>query len=596
MQPFWTDGTGLVDLYAGDVLDVLRCLPAASVQCCVTSPPYYALRDYGTATWEGGDASCDHKKAVNIDRQLATSTLDGGQKSNAHQQEGYGRRCARCGATRIDQQLGLEASPAEYIANMVEVFREVKRVLRDDGTLWLNIGDSYAGSGKGQNGDGTRGNNGDKQSTNKGSMTGGLPTFRPGSERADGVVDERGQRNRNGVPASPGIKPLDMMGIPWMLAFALRADGWYLRSEIIWSKVNPMPESVQSMRWERHRRKVKSAVTDWKEHGRERSGVVETAVNHVSGGNTGFKHKTEWEDCPGCRICTPNDGLVLRNGSWRPTKAHEQVFMFTKSDRYYADGEAVREAHAEPTGSGGWQAMARRGESGWHAKYPKKKVDDSRNDGESANAYMYGGGRNKRSVWTISSQPRPEAHFATFPDALVTPCIQAGTSERGCCPACGAPLVRVVSSSKHLEDGRRVNVLGNTFGAERTATISGGDGATTSLHHEVIRETLGWRPSCAHPEAAEPVPCVVLDPFAGSCTTVAVAKGLGRAGIGIDLNPAYLDIGIKRIVGTQPPLPLFEQETDDAGHQLSDRQSVRGGEWSQLNFFQEGVGAVEQGT
>jgi DNA modification methylase len=122
---------------------MLATLPDQSVQTCVTSPPYFGLRDYGTAQWDGGDPACDHKKISDATVQLASSTLEGGQKTNGHQQEGFGRQCGKCGAVRLDRQIGLEPTLAEYIATMVDVFREVRRVLRDDGTLWLNIGDSY---------------------------------------------------------------------------------------------------------------------------------------------------------------------------------------------------------------------------------------------------------------------------------------------------------------------------------------------------------------------------------------------------------------------------------------------------------------------
>lgn len=167
LQPHWQNDR--VTLYCGDALETLKRLPDESVHCCVTSPPYYGLRDYG-----------------------------------------------------VEGQLGLEQTPDEYIAKMVEVFREVRRVLRSDGTLWLNIGDSYDGSGKGRNADGTH-QGGGKQGTSKGSIEGSISKTVTGG----------------------ACKAKDLIGIPWMLAFALRADGWYLRQDIIWNKPNPMPESVR---------------------------------------------------------------------------------------------------------------------------------------------------------------------------------------------------------------------------------------------------------------------------------------------------------------------------------------------------------------
>jgi DNA modification methylase len=199
-------------IYAGDCVKTMKTWPDAFVHCAITSPPYWGLRDYGTASWEGGNPDCDHKTG-----RFERGGLSAKQASNNGSSGDEARGdCERCGAKRIDAQLGLEKTPAEYIANMVEVFREVKRVLRDDGTLWLNIGDSYASGSKGSGGQS------DKQDTNAGSL----------------------YSDRKFDLDSCGLKAKDLVGIPWMLAFALRADGWYLRQDIIWAKPNPMPESV----------------------------------------------------------------------------------------------------------------------------------------------------------------------------------------------------------------------------------------------------------------------------------------------------------------------------------------------------------------
>jgi DNA modification methylase len=206
MTPFVQD----VDftLYVGDVRDVLAGLPDESVQCVVTSPPYWGLRDYGTGLWEGGDTDCDH-------RTHSEPIHEGGRQGNAYGTPPGAYRthrrvsldeCGKCGARRVDQQLGLEPTPEFYVENMVQVFREVRRVLRRDGTLWLNIGDSYAGHN--------------------------LPGWRDGNEDKNG-----GASNKNGVGYVPGLKPKDLCGIPWRLAFALQADGWYLRSDIIWLRL-----------------------------------------------------------------------------------------------------------------------------------------------------------------------------------------------------------------------------------------------------------------------------------------------------------------------------------------------------------------------
>lgn len=203
------------NLLCGDAIEKLRTLPNNSINTCVTSPPYYGLRDYGTGTWAGGDPDCPHYRQNKVVKEHT-----GTGHANTFSQSGdmgdaiYKTVCPLCGAVRVDNQIGLEETPEDYINRLVEVFREVKRVLRDDGILWVNIGDSYSGSGKGPKGKISR----DCQNMDKIGKGGNIPT---------------------------GTKPKDLIGIPWMLAFALRNDGWYLRQDIIWAKNNPMPESVK---------------------------------------------------------------------------------------------------------------------------------------------------------------------------------------------------------------------------------------------------------------------------------------------------------------------------------------------------------------
>ena len=206
----------MIRILSGDCRKTLLELEDASVQCCITSPPYWGLRDYGTADWEGGEGDCDHLS----DRTNYEKGFEGSKQAT---NKGTGNRdiirhnvCPKCGAKRVDSQLGLEPTPEEYVENMVEVFRQVRRVLKDDGTLWLNLGDSYNGSG--------------------------------GDHKKDGKNDAsfqtdllRGTQKR----AIATLKPKDLVGIPGRVAFALQADGWYLRQDIIWNKPNPMPESVQ---------------------------------------------------------------------------------------------------------------------------------------------------------------------------------------------------------------------------------------------------------------------------------------------------------------------------------------------------------------
>lgn len=197
----------------GNCLDVLKTLPEESINCCVTSPPYYALRDYGTGTWIGGDPNCDHMYFH------GSANMSGTHKkfTEIKQTSGVGHLmrsvCTKCGAVREDNQIGIEDTPEMYIQNLVAVFHEVKRILTKDGTCWINIGDSYA------------------HSTQK---------IVPQS-----IEKSRDRQPSYGVRVPDICKPKDLIGIPWMLAFALRDDGWYLRQDIIWHKPNPMPESVK---------------------------------------------------------------------------------------------------------------------------------------------------------------------------------------------------------------------------------------------------------------------------------------------------------------------------------------------------------------
>ena len=272
-------------LFVGDCRERLADVPAGSVQTCVTSPPYWGLRDYG-----------------------------------------------------VDGQIGLEETPDAFLAELVDVFRSVWRVLRDDGTLWLNLGDSYAAArgGTHQPAETLAGGKGGK--TNSGG--------RVNRGRIDGKNPTRNAR-------LIGLKHKDLIGIPWRVAFALQADGWYLRSDIIWSKPNPMPESV----------------TD------------------------------------------------------RPTKAHEYVFLMTKRPRYFYDADAIRENHARV-----WDAETNGGSlCGTDGR--DRAVIGGHGRADRGKTVPNPAGRNKRTVWTIPTQPYSEAHFATFPEALVVPCVLAGSRE-----------------------------------------------------------------------------------------------------------------------------------------------------------------------
>jgi len=238
------DGMDVDTIICGDSLTELQRLPDESVHCCVTSPPYWGLRDYGTATWEGGDEGCDHIAPPSGGR--GSSTLVGWSGTPGEQEEyakkmdstvQYRDTCGKCGAHRIDDQLGLEPTPDEYVAKMVAIFREVRRVLRGDGTLWLNLGDSYASSTKGDN------RTPEQLATTSGLMRDGRKEETRQKSMVNNKAMDTSQRPKVDLRKS-NLKPKDLCGIPWRVAFALQADGWYLRQDIIWHKPNPMPESV----------------------------------------------------------------------------------------------------------------------------------------------------------------------------------------------------------------------------------------------------------------------------------------------------------------------------------------------------------------
>ena len=404
------------EILVGDVLAGLRAMPDASVQCVVTSPPYSRAVEAGGEAWGLRD---------------------------------YG----------VEGQIGLEPTPEEYVERMVGVFREVRRVLRDDGVIWVNLGDSYTSGNR--VGNGTR--EGYLQATNRG---------------AGGTCDAPR------YPTPPGLKPKDLVGIPWRVAFALQADGWTLRSDVIWNKPNQIPESV----------------TD------------------------------------------------------RPTKSHEYVFLLAKQARYFYDADAIH----EPTNSDRVREPA---------LHPSK--DTNGNDGLCRRPI--GEWRNRRTVWEITTHPMPEAHFATFPEALVEPCIKAGTSERGACPECGAPWRREVERGEDaglaMSAGGKADKQPEMDRAKRLGQRRNAARAATGGHNNPFagRTTVGWQPTCTC-GAPDTVPCVVLDPFGGSGTVAKVARDLGRSSVMIELNPAYVGIMKKRLrVGEQLDTGVCEYAVREVG-------------------------------
>lgn len=318
------------EFICGNAYDSLQSLPSESIHCVVTSPPYWMQRK-----------------------------------------------------SLVDGQIGVENHLNEYLDNLVDVFDEVYRVLRPDGTMWLNLGDVY--------------------------------------------VSDKKYR----VPI--GLKQKDLIGLPWRVAFELQESGWYLRGDCIWSKPNAMP----------------SAARD------------------------------------------------------RPNRSHEYVFLMSKQGNYFYDQDAVMEPAVVGT-------------------------------------------RNRRSVWEINTQPSPVNHYAAFPEALAKVCIEAGTSERGCCPKCGGQVVRVTTSKRLRRDELDPSdprYRPNRYKGAYSDINGRGDAGYTE------RATVGWTPSCGC-DAEETAPCVVLDPFGGTGTVSKVARDLGRSSIMIDINPEYVDIA-KRRLGVQ---------------------------------------------
>jgi len=543
-----------VRVLAGHVLDVLAQEPTGSVHCAVTSPPYLWLRAYGTEpqVWQSpdGDALCAPEQhewgeyrhyvvgggnAVSSKEAFSEPGQANAERIKAARWK-VGAFCTHCGAWR--GELGQEPSPELYVSHLVAVMEAVRRVLRDDGTLWVNIAGCYFNDPGGQNG-------------------GVGNTLDYGAGRVSPKVMEANKQNgRQKRGKHPWLKPLDWVDVPGLFARAMQERGWIWRSDVVWVKPSALPESVSGTRWEKCR--VKTAP-------RPPNRDPMLAGRDQDGGANHFDHRlpqgSEWADCPGCPRCAQNDGYVLRRGNGRPTKSTERVLVFAKKPGYYYDTEAVREPHQGPLPQE---------HPGWGISRPT--WEPAEKDGLARQAIQMPyreynpAGRNLRDAWTIGPEPLKaqggeSEHYAAYPTALPTRCIRAGTSERGCCPACGAPWARVVSSrftpQTDVRDPAKLAKASNKGMAAENGLGETPRGTTETT-------TLGWRPTCrcvaTAPDLASigapdpPVPCRVLDPFCGSGSTLIAADRLGRDAIGVELKPAYARLAERRVVRDAPLL------------------------------------------
>jgi len=511
-------------ILVGDVRKRLAEIPDGSVQCCVTSPPYFNLRDYGTASWEGGDPTCKHVE-VTAEQVARTSTLgmlaDGTgkklKKSNAafrSKERLFRSKCGVCGALRVDAQIGLEKTPDQYVANLVGVFREVRRVLRDDGVCWLNLGDSHCGS------------TGGKQGTS--------------GQRADRTFTAEGL----GCSGVSGLKSKDLVGIPWMVAFALRADGWYLRSAIVWDK-NAMPESVTDR--PTHSYELIFLLTKSARYFYDRTAIAERAVSTHSSGQ-GYERPAR--RTVGVGSPEPWEPTATRNARdvWRMTAtpfpdSHFATFPTHLPKRCILAGTSGHGAC--PSCGTPWARVLRK-----PPPPPRKPISGGKTAGTDAQ---------------FSQNRMNAAHEAKR---------RVG----------GKNVARTDSTSMQHRLVTNVKVA-RASGADHDSPFPG-------------PRTVGWRPSCAcyvelgtwHSAPPKPKdrkdrdamrqwrkdcrevlraqdrlldayarvtdlhPCMVLDPFGGAGTTAMVANRLLRNAIIVELNPEYAEMARKRIVKDIGPL------------------------------------------
>lgn len=431
-----------------------------SVHAIVTSPPYFGLRKYE------GDQEIDWPAGVYSPCTDAPACIE--------------VPAMRCG-------FGTEKTIKAYIWHSLLILRECRRVLRDDGTLWLNLGDSYSAQGK--NG----GSSGNKNYTS-----------RDGGYIRDKRCDSASQGN--------------LLGVPHRLMLAAQADGWIVRNDCVWSKITTMPESVYGSRWERCR-----VLLEKDGYSRQGDGKGNGRVAHGAE-ITDRKDRAKWAECLGCDDCAMNDGYVLRRGSWRHTRAHEYIFQFTKGRGYWADDQIVK----EPT-TGGAHSRG----SGITPKTTEPGQSIKQNSSFRAAVNELVSSRNPRSVFTPPPSAYSGQHFAVFPPELIRPLILSSVPRR-CCPHCGVGWAPVVDRRKFdRSNDRKVEGMrcqlgkvpgGNTRGCPDPETV-----------------TRGYRPTCSCGlKIGAAIPGILLDPFCGSGTSGEVARECGVSFIGLDISFPYL--------------------------------------------------------
>lgn len=515
-----------VTLLEGHCIDELRKLPANSVHCVVTSPPYYGLRDYKLPpmVW-GGDPKCKHVWAAKQWRDTR-HTPGAGEKQATNAGSTAAREdfrqsdtCFHCGAWR--GCLGLEPSPKLYLEHIVMVFREVRRVLHSSGTCWVNMGDSYVTKPAG----------------------GGTldPKYRNGHERNGG----KPRGNATNHPEDLGLKSKDLLMMPARVALALQEDGWYLRSQIPWAKASAMPESTedrptsaleyvfllsksQEYFYDREAGRIDSSGTA---HGRG-NGVNPKA--NMPGPNSRMRSdKDPYHQLPSRVAAKQNRSFSAAVTGLVTTRARRNTDWLTESLR----GPMLDEQGDPLAFFVNPQPFSLEMCDQCKAIYPQKEY----------RKLEQGAGENGARVrYCKCGSTSWVSHFATFPEAIVAPCIRLGTSEYGCCSHCGAFYERIVEKEfvgDWHPNGKRG---GDRTEPQRTDAMPRYDRAGTAKWAKEAPQssapaTLGWRPTCDHPlYRHEVVPCVVLDPFAGTGRTLAAAMKLGRHAVGCELSPNYV--------------------------------------------------------